>query len=402
MGSDVTLERDPAVEERRQRAVETLQLQDRGDNERLDRITRLARTVFGVPMVTITVIDEDRAWFPSAQGVDVDHAPRGDTFCDRTTDLGRLVLVEDATQDARFASLPAVAGGAVRFYAGHPLRDAIGNVVATFCIYDPEPRVLDPEHLGAFIDMAAWAEQELVASSEMSQAGKVQASLLPSKAVRVGPWDINGICLPALSVGGDFYDYGVLNGVAHLALGDVMGKGTGAALVGAGVRAAIRGTNAAVTAGVDLGITATQVARSLLPDLERAESFVTLLEAAIDLEDGFTRYVDAGAGLCLLVTPDGEAVRLDSDDRPFGILDDDHWTEREVTLDPGSRLLVFSDGLLDLIDDPTDWWVEVGELVRAAADVDSLLASVATLARERTALDDVTAVAVFRAEEPGA
>lgn len=395
MTSHVERLRDPDVEERRQRAVESLQIPERS-NERYDRITRLARTLFAAPMTSITILDGDRAWFPSSQGIDVDEVPRNETFCDTTTDLGKLLVVGDAAQDPRFGQLPSVRDGAVRFYAGHPLRDAIGNVVGTFCIYDSEPRVLDGELLDAFRDMAAWAEQELVSSTEMSQAGRVQASLLPAKAIRVGAWDVNGLCLPALAVGGDFYDYGVLNGVVHLALGDVMGKGTGAALVGAGARAAIRGTNSAVTAGVDLGVTATQVARSLLVDLERAESFVTLFQTAIDLEDGFTRYVDAGSGLCLVLTPDGEAIRLDSDDRPFGILPDDHWTEHEITLDPGARMLVFSDGLLDLIDDPIEWWVPIGDLIREAADADGLLAAVARLARDRTALDDVTAVAVFR------
>lgn len=394
--------RDSVVEERRQRAVESLQLSEGQPDERFERITRLARTVFGVPMTTITILDGDRAWFPSSQGVDVAEMPRAETFCDRTSDEGRLLLVEDASHDDRFAHLPLVTGGGVKFYAGHPLRDAIGNVVGTFCVYDSEPRTLEGDLLVAFRDMAAWAEQELVSSAEMSQAGQVQASMLPARAVRVGGWEINGLCLPALAVGGDFYDYGVTNGVAHLGLGDVMGKGTGAALVGAGVRAAIRGTHAAVTAGVDLGVTATQIARSLLPDLERTASFVTLFEAAIDLEDGFTRYVDAGAGLCLLVHGDGTEERLDSHDRPFGIMPDDHWSEHEVTLEPGSRMLVFSDGLLDLVDDPIEWWHEVGVLVRAADSAGALLDRVARLARDRTALDDVTAVAVFRALPEGA
>lgn len=399
MTSHVDSVRDPDVEERRQRAVESLQILERGGNERYDRITRLARILFAVPMSTITVLDGDRAWFPSSQGIDMDQMPRNETFCDRTTDLGKLLVVPDATQDPRFERLPSVRAGTIRFYAGHPLRDAIGNVVGTFCIYDSEPRTLGGQLLDAFRDMAAWAEQELVASTEMSQAGRVQASLLPAKAIRVGAWDVNGLCLPALAVGGDFYDYVVTNGVVHIALGDVMGKGTGAALVGAGARAAIRGTNSAVTAGVDLGVTATQVARSLLTDLERAESFVTLFQTAIDLDDGYTRYVDAGSGLCLVLTPDGETVRLDSKDRPFGILPDDHWTEQEITLEPGSRMLVFSDGLLDLIDDPIEWWVPIGDLMREASDADALLAAVARLARTRTALDDVTAVAVFRRHE---
>lgn len=396
MTSHVESLRDPDVEERRQRAVESLQILGPGKDERYERITRLARLLFDVSRTSITVLDGERAWFPSSQGFDVDEVPRSESFCDQATDLGRLLVIEDTAADERFKHLQLVRDGAVRFYAGHPLRDAIGNVVGVFCLYDSEPRTLDGELLDAFRDMAAWAEQELVSSTEMSNAGRVQASLLPAKAIRVGEWDVNGLCLPALAVGGDFYDYGVLNGVVHLALGDVMGKGTGAALVGAGARAAIRGTNSAVTAGVDLGVTATQVARSLLADLERAESFVTLFQTAIDLDDGFTRYVDAGSGLCLVVTPGGEVVRLDSNDRPFGILPEDHWSEHELTLEPGAKMLVFSDGLLDLIDDPIEWWVPIGELIREASDAEALLASVARLTRERTPLDDVTAVAVFR------
>ncbi|WP_134738983.1 SpoIIE family protein phosphatase [Nocardioides sp. 503] len=396
MAPQVETVRDAAVEERRQRAVESLMLSEHVRHERFDRITRLARLLFAVPMSTITVIDGDRAWFPSSQGIEATEAPRGETFCDRTTDLDALVVVPDAQVDDRFSDLPAVQAGVVRFYAGHPLRDALGNVVGTFCLYDAEPRELEGELLGAFGDMAAWAQQELVASTEMSQAGRVQASLLPAKAVRIGDWEVNGVCLPALAVGGDFYDYGTSSGVIHVGLGDVMGKGTGAALVGAGVRAAVRGTHAAVTAGVDLGITVTQVARSMLTDLEQAESFVTLFEAAIDLDDGYARYVDAGSGLCLVMSPTGEVRRLAGQDRPLGVLPDDHWTEHESTLEPGSRMLVFSDGLLDLVDDEISWWVPIGDLMRAASDVDSLLASIAGLVQELTALDDVTAVAVFR------
>lgn len=390
-----------ASDDRRQRALESLQLPEHQPDERFDRITRLARTVFGVPMTTITILDGDRAWFPSAQGFDAIEMPRKDTFCDRTTQEDRVIVVEDATLDERFDHLPVVRDGAVRFYAGHPLRDSLDNVIGTFCLFDAVPRRLDAEHLVAFTDLAFWAEQELVRSAEMTHAGNVQASLLPARAFRNAEWEVTGFCLPALAVGGDFYDYDVTDDVLHLSLGDVMGKGTGAALLGAGVRSAIRGTNAAVTAGVDLGVTATQVARSMRDDLGRAESFVTLFELAVDLADGSTRYVDAGSGLCLLLGPDGLVTRLGSHDRPFGVLDDDHWTEHETVLSPGSRLLVFSDGLLDLVEDPMDWVGPIGEMMRTADNIDALVAQIADLARDRIALDDVTVVAVFRQPAPG-
>jgi sigma-B regulation protein RsbU (phosphoserine phosphatase) len=247
--------------------------------------------------------------------------------------------------------------------------------------------------------MGSWAEQELASSSEMVQAGRVQASMLPAAPLRTGQWEVAGFCLPALAVGGDFYHHRLVDDVVHLALGDVMGKGTGAALVGAGVRAALRATHAVVSDGADLGATTTEVAHSLLSDLERADSFVTLFEAAVDVTDGAVRYVDAGSGLCLLIDADGTTHRLQSRDRPFGIFEGDSWTQHEASMGPGARLLVFSDGVLDLLDDPLTWWEPLGDLVRSARDAADLLENLSRLACERTPLDDVTAVAVFRDPE---
>lgn len=385
-------------EERRQRAVDSLGLADRGPEESYDRITRLARALFGVAMTSITVVDGERAWYPSAQGFPRNAVPRRSTFCDTTVDLAEIVVSEDTAADPRFRHLPQVQDGSIRFYAGHPLLDSQGNVIGTFCLYDDRPRTLDDAQATSFHDLATLAEQELVSSEQMSQATEVQNSMLPAGPLTEAGWEVDGICRPALAVGGDFYDFSIANGVLHLGLGDVMGKGTGAALVGAGVRAALRGTHAAVTAGVDLGVTVTQVGRSLLPDLERTESFVTLFESAIELEDGFVRYVDAGMGLCLLARADGTEVQLSGRDRPLGVLPDDHWTEHQVTVGPGDRILLFSDGVLDLLDDPDDWLVPLARLVRAHDRTRGLLDAIATMAARRTALDDVTAVAVYRSE----
>jgi hypothetical protein len=384
-----------ASERRRQRAVQSLGLAGRRE-ERFDRIARLARKVFDVEWSSITVLDGDQAWFPGAGGFEGGQLPRSDTFCDRTTRVGDLVVVEDASRDERFADLPSVVDLGIRSYAGVPLRDPTGNIVAVFCIYDRSTRVFDDEEIQTLEDLAAWAQQELVSSGEMLRAGQVQASMLPSKPIRAGEWEVNGICVPALAVGGDMFDYAVGNSIAHVGLGDVMGKGTGAALLGAGTRAAIRGTHEAVVSGVDLGITVTQVARSMTPDLMRAESFVTLFEAAVELDDGFLRYVDAGLGLCLVVRAGGTIDRLSSDDLPLGVLPDDHWTEQSTTLAPGDRLLLFSDGLLDLIDDPEHWWEPIGAIVAAHDDTTNLLSAIVRMAVDQVQLDDVTAVAVYR------
>lgn len=382
---------------RRQRAVDGLGLAQDGSHPRLDRITRLACLALGVPMAAVTVLDRGMAWFPSTQGFDPGTMPREDTFCSTTIDeAGEEPLeVVDATQDERFKDLPVVLEG-VNAYVGLPLRDHTGTPVATFCVFDRQPRRLTDEQREAFEDLAAWAERELVASTEMQQASRVQASLLPSRPIRVGEWDVDGLCLPALAVGGDFYDYEVNGGVLHVSLGDVMGKGTGAALIGAATRTALRGTSSAVAAGVDLGVTVTHVARSMLDDLDRAESFVTLIDLAVDLEAGVARYVDAGSGLLLLVRADGTPVRLSGRDRPLGVLPDDHWEEVETTVGPGDRLVLFSDGVLDLLPDPDDWPAAVGAWVSEAPDLPTFLTTMARTSTEETALDDITVVGVFR------
>ncbi|MFC6285094.1 PP2C family protein-serine/threonine phosphatase [Nocardioides sp. GCM10027113] len=365
--------------------------------DRLDRILSLARAYFEVPLAAINVLEGDGACAVRASGFPPGTTGRRrDTFCDWTQALGEAVLVPDALNDPDFARLGSVRELGVRFYAGHPLRDGQGNVVASLCIFDLEPRTLDATQRATFRDLAEWAQQELVAATELSRAGQIQASMLPRAPIRTREWQVDGTCLPSLAVGGDFYDFGLEQDVIHVTLGDVMGKGTGAALLGAGMRSTVRSTRSAVSAGVDLGVTVTDVGRRQLPDLERAESFVTLFEAAIDLDDGYLRYVDAGLGLCLVVRGDGTVDQLSSQDRPLGVLPDDHWTELDEVLDPGDRLLLFSDGLLDLLDDQDRWLDELGALVADADDVGSLMATLRERAATRTASDDVTAVAVFR------
>lgn len=376
---------------------------------RLDRIVRLARQVVDVPLAAVTVLEEDRAWFPSLQQGPVGCAPepgpaapplpRRDTFCSTTQLLDRTLVVEDALADPRFADLPIVRDDGVRFYAGRPLRDPGGSVVATLCVFDVRRRALTLEQADALEDLGAWAEQELAGDAEMRLAGEAQAQLLPRRPLRIAGYAVQGRCRPALAVGGDFFDHGEQGGTVHLALADVMGKGTPAALVGAGVRAALRTTHAALAAGVDLGVLVTRTARALEEDLDRTGAFVTLLQVAVDRADGHLRWVDAGSGLGLLVRADGTHRRLTGGDRPLGVLPDDHWTEHTDAVRPGDRLVLVSDGLLDLVEDPAAWDATLAALVRAAAAPADLLDAVDALEPPGGAditPDDVTVVALFR------
>jgi signal transduction histidine kinase len=160
----------PADEPARLAALRALRVLDTPPEERFDRITRVARRLFGVPIALVSLIDAERQWFKSCQGLAIRETPRELSFCGHAI-LGEGVLViPDARQDPRFADNPLVAGEPrVRFYAGQPLRDHQGHRLGTLCIMDLAPRALGAEDLGALRDLAAWAESELNATS-LSQA----------------------------------------------------------------------------------------------------------------------------------------------------------------------------------------------------------------------------------------
>ncbi len=122
-------------------ALRGLGMLDTPPEERFDRITRLAQTIFNVPIALVSLVDENRQWFKSCQGLDATETPRGISFCGHAI-LGREVFViEDAAKDPRFADNPLVTGGPrIRFYAGAPLRLRDGHAVGTLCIIAPAPR----------------------------------------------------------------------------------------------------------------------------------------------------------------------------------------------------------------------------------------------------------------------
>lgn len=381
---------------RRARTAASLGLLEAERNARVDRITALAARIFDVEVTTVTVLDGERATFPVGRGVDPGTSlPRSEIFCDLTQRVGEPMYVEDAAADPRFAHWPIVTDTGVRFYAGHPLRDHLGTVVATLCLLDSTPRRLSHDEKELLAELAGLAETEMVSSTEMRLAQEAQASLLPEGMLEVDGWRVEGACVPAAAVGGDFYDFRATGRSAVLRLADVMGKGTPAALIAAGVRAALRGTEAAAAAGVDLGVTVTRTARTLEDDLERTGSFVTLFEAVIDLDDGDVRYVDAGCGLALVARNDGSIEGLRSDDGPIGVWSDDHWTEHRTRLEPGERLVVVSDGVLDLVGDGPGQVDRIAELV-LDRDAVHRLDEIVRDSDTTSAVDDVTVVIATR------
>lgn len=154
----------PANETARVQALHSLELLDSAPEERFDRLTRLAKRLFNVPIALVTLVDSNRQWFKSCVGLDVSETPRDVSFCGHAILNDGLLLVPDAREDLRFHDNPLVTGAPnIRFYAGYPLTVPNGNKMGTLCLIDTKPRDLDEEERALLRDLAEMAEQELAA-----------------------------------------------------------------------------------------------------------------------------------------------------------------------------------------------------------------------------------------------
>lgn len=143
-------------------ALRRMDLLDTPPEQAFDRITRLAKSVLGTPIVAVSLIDVDRQWFKSIQGLDVSETPRDVAFCDHTIRRSEPMVVEDARLDERFANNPLVVGDpGIRFYAGAPLRTRDGYNIGTLCAIDLRPRTISAQHLEVLEDLARLVVDEM-------------------------------------------------------------------------------------------------------------------------------------------------------------------------------------------------------------------------------------------------
>ena len=154
----------PQNDEHRVQALHELHVLDTPPEERFDRLTRLARRLFEVPIALVSLVDADRQWFKSKQGLEATESPRESSFCGHAMYDNQPFIVEDASQDPRFHDNPLVLGEPhIRFYAGCRLRNQDGQPLGTLCIIDRVSRQLSQEDFDALKDLAAMAERELIA-----------------------------------------------------------------------------------------------------------------------------------------------------------------------------------------------------------------------------------------------
>lgn len=157
----------PENELQRLATLRALNVLDTDAEERFDRITRLTRRIFSLPICVVTLVDAERQWFKSRQGLEVTETPREISFCGHAINHDGIFIVNDALKDPRFRDNPLVTEQPhIRFYAGYPLTIHEQYRVGTLCLIGTEPRDFTAEDIETLTDLGQMVEAELLSIAQ--------------------------------------------------------------------------------------------------------------------------------------------------------------------------------------------------------------------------------------------
>jgi hypothetical protein len=378
--------------DRRVAALYALGLLDPQKESRFDRVLGMAAEFFALPRAAIALAGRSELIIKARHGF-TESAPRlAGSLTEAVMRTDGIFLVEDARTDPRFANHPMVTGPPfIGLYVGVALHAPGGEVIGALGMSSPEPRHFGRTARENFGRVATWIEEELASETDQKRAAAVQKALTP-RTVAMDGYELAGRATPSKAVGGDFFDWYTVPGGLAVTVADVMGKGVGAALIAATVRAVLRSAppNAAVDA------TVATAARILDEDLRGTDSFATLFHATVNQADGRMQYIDGGHGLTLVVHPDGTFDRLAHNDMPLGADLGQEWTRHEFVLGEGDTLITFSDGVLDLFDGSFGSFDSVAAIVTESASAADVVRTLTQLAERDSSTDDVVVVVLRR------
>jgi phosphoserine phosphatase RsbU/P len=329
---------------------------------------------------------------------------------------GNSVLTSDAQHDPRFASGTMVLQG-VRSVLAVPLgvsEKVFGIIYADSPI--AEGRFTE-DHLKVLTTLASVAairvenakliearfQQERL-ERELQLASEIQQRFQPAAPPIVAGYELQGISFPCYEIGGDYYDFIERDdGRLVIALGDVSGKGTAAALLMSSLHAAIH----AQTGSHDTIVETISAVNRYLADNIPPNRFITLFYAELDPESGAVSFLNAGHNPPLIVHAAGTVEQLASGGLPLGIKADADYREGRTTLQMGDVLVIYSDGVTEAASPngeefgPTRLYEVVSRNVDAsAAGIRDRIESALTKFSQGTqAADDITLVIVKRQTE---
>jgi sigma-B regulation protein RsbU (phosphoserine phosphatase) len=234
---------------------------------------------------------------------------------------------------------------------------------------------------------------------ELELGRQIQQDMQPQGPLRLGLTEIQGVSVPAREVGGDFFNYfAMADGHIALLVGDVAGKGVGAALLMANIQASLRTRFA-------LGQELSAIADAIDRDIEAnspGPMYATLFVGILDPGTRRLRYVNAGHHPQYVLRMRGGLERMGATGLPAGLLAGRGYDEREVQLDAGDLIFFYTDGCPETENDREEMFgSDQLEALLAASHVTEaadILQRVETALREfrgsREPFDDATMMAV--------
>jgi len=230
-------------------------------------------------------------------------------------------------------------------------------------------------------------------------AAEIQTGLLPREAPKVPGYGLVGSNHPCRTVGGDYYDFTLEDQRLLLALGDVSGKGTGAALLMTVLRASVRGH----WGDPQLAEAVSRINRTVCQNVP-TNKYITFFMAALDTASGKLGYVNAGHNPPLLIRANGSVERLTDGGMVLGFFESIGYADAAVEMRPGDTLLVFSDGVTETWNPEGDEFGEDGLTdlavrgrgLDAASLQDEILRGLERFAAGAKATDDRTLIVLKR------
>jgi serine phosphatase RsbU (regulator of sigma subunit) len=329
---------------------------------------------------------------------------------------GKSVLTSDAQHDPRFASGTVVLQG-IRSVLAVPLGvsdQVFGIIYADSPIADGR---FTEDHLKVLTTLASVAairvENTRLAEARLQQerlerelqlAMEIQQRFQPAAPPHVPGYELQGISFPCYEIGGDYYDFIKRDdGRLIIALGDVSGKGTAAALLMSSLHAAIH----AQSGSHDTLVATISAVNRYLADNIPANRFVTLFYAELDPESGAVSFLNAGHNPPLILHAAGTVEQLASGGLPLGIKPNAEYREGRTQMQMGDVLVIYSDGVTEATSPSGEEFgaTRLYEVVSRNVDAsaagirDRIESALTKFSQGTQAADDITLVIVKRQAE---
>ncbi len=391
----------PVDEQARLAALREYDILDTLPESAYDDIARIAAQICGTPIALVSLIDEDRQWFKASVGLEVKETPRDRAFCSHAIlQPGSLLVVEDATQDPRFADNPLVLDEpGIRFYAGAPLVTSDGHALGALCVIDRKPSRLTDVQLESLQALARQVisqlelrrsvaqlersadqleqanaklekrnaqvvrsrdqlaslcrvleDQAAMTERDLNRAEVIQRSLLPHRVPKLHDVCLHTLYRPGRNIGGDLFDVVVVDDrYLILVIADAAGHGVSAAMISLLFKNRLKATDE------DGRPYRPCEALSYLNEAVQADKpapgvFVTALFCLFDMRERTLLVASAGHPPLIRLSRHGTVQLVEHTGPALGLYEDASFGEKKLTLADGDRVLMYTDGLINASD----------------------------------------------------